>query len=133
MSHSEVPNIELSKDGRTVTLYVRVTGFEADTPVEISGYATQTNGAIATFHEVLEISSNKKDVFQVKDVPVIPPNGFVEGEPITVVARAADVWITKLVGDQSKQQAEWIKAAWKSDNETFHSAWSQSQRTPSPG
>ena len=49
MPFSEVPRIELSQDG-TVTFYVNVGGFQVGTPVEISGYATQDNGAVATFH-----------------------------------------------------------------------------------
>ena len=51
MPFSEVPRIELSQDG-TVTFYVNVGGFRVGTPVEMSGYATQDNGAIATFQDV---------------------------------------------------------------------------------
>ena len=51
MGYGQVPRIELNQDG-TVTFFVIVGGFRVGTPVEISGYATQTNGAIATFQSV---------------------------------------------------------------------------------
>ncbi len=117
MPHSEVPKIQVSGDGSTVTLDVRVTGFEPGTPVEISGYATQANGAIATFYKVDKIPEAKSEdgtTFPVEDVQVFPPDGFKRGEPITVVARAADVWITRL--DNRDQGLAWNSVA-------YHSAW----------
>jgi hypothetical protein len=127
MPHSEVPNIVLSADGKTVTLDVDVEGFDAKTPVEISGYATQENGAIATFYKVVIMPDDSKGsaTFTVQDIAVIPAaeagDGFVADDPIMAVARAADVWVTKLItADDIPQGAA---AAWKSDEQTYHSVW----------
>jgi len=122
MPHSEVPNIHLGDGGKTVTLDVKVFGFDAKTPVEISGYATQDNGAIATFYTVQTMPDPVPEdgaVFQVPDVAVIPEDGFVPEDPIMVIARAADVWITKLIKDDATPDV----VAWKSDEQTYHSAW----------
>ena len=138
MGYSEVPRIELNRDG-TVTFFVNVGGFRVGTPVEISGYATQTNGAVATFYDVQPMPPGDPEegvVMMVRDVPVIGPT-FTAEDPIMVVARAADVWITKLhldTGDKAlseeiktaKAQAGEvnIRAAWNSDEKTYHSAFS---------
>jgi tetratricopeptide (TPR) repeat protein len=122
-SHSAVPKIELTEDGNAVTVSVRVTGFEAGAAIEISGYATQTNGAIATFYGVKKVPGNSPEegtVFDIEPVRVVPPKGFVREEPIMVVARAAYVWIAKLVKDESNTEA------WKLDESTSHSAFDQS-------
>jgi hypothetical protein len=127
MPHSEVPKIQLSDDGSKVSLTVRVVGFDDGTSVEVSGYATQENGAIATFYKVAEISVNNDGSadIQVPDVDVIPAaqkgNGFVAENPIMAVARAAEVWITKLVKDNTVPVG--AAPAWNSDEQTFHSAW----------
>jgi hypothetical protein len=137
MPFSEVPRIELSQDG-TVTFFVNVGGFRVGTPVEISGYATQTNGAIATFRDVQLMPSGDPEegvILPVSGVPVIG-SAFTADEPITVVARAADVWITTLDldtgGKALSQEIEAakarsgqvnIRAAWRSD-ENYHSVYS---------
>jgi hypothetical protein len=137
MSNSEVPRIELNGDG-TVTLYVKVGGFDEGTPVEISGHATQTNGAMATFRDVQTMPANSAQgaILVVRDVPVIGPKGFTAGDPIIAVAQAADVWLTKLDSDTGQALPEEImtakasfgqaniKAAWNSDGKTYHSAFS---------
>ncbi len=120
MSHSEVPGIELNQDD-TISLYVNVDGFEVGTPIEISGQATQTNGAVASFYDVQEMPPNSGQgaVLTVKSVPAVPPNKFVEGFPITVVARAAEVWITTLEPKTGLAASAGVKAAWKSKNYNF--------------
>jgi hypothetical protein len=177
MSNSEVPRIELSPDGSTLTLYVRVDGFAPGTPVEISGYATQDNGAIVTFYDIQQIpngsgqtsaawggpaapaasgaaapaasgqqtpASGQGVIFRVRAVSV-PPLAFNPEHPIVVIARAADVWITKLdkvsitaptsaeitaaktsLAEIEKQKgiqpAPDPKAAWNSDEKAYRSA-----------
>ncbi len=126
MSLSEVPRIELSDDGSTATLYVKVGGFDAGTPVEISGYATQDNGVIATFYKIVNIPDNGGPTvtFEVAGVPVVTPggsDGFVAEDPIMVVVRAADVWITKLIKNDFIPDG--VKAAWESDEQTYHSVF----------
>lgn len=96
---SQVPRIQLNKDD-TISLEVSVYGFEKDTPVEISGQATQENGAIATFFSVLtmpEVKEKESVLVTLNSVPVLSSNKFAAGFPITVVARAAEAWITTLV------------------------------------
>jgi Animal haem peroxidase len=138
MGFSEVPRIELSQDG-TVTIFVSVGGFRVGTPVEISGYATQANGAIATFQDVQlmpEWDPVEGVPLVVKCVPVIGST-FAPNEPITVVARAADVWITTLDLDTGKKPLSKdlmaakararqvsIQAAWRSDEKNYHSVYS---------
>ena len=139
MSFSEVPRVDIGQDG-TVTFYVNVGGFRVGTPVEISGYATQTNGVIATFRDVQKMTEgNPKDgpeegVIMVVKVPVIG-SAFAADQPITVVATAADVWITELdVGDNEREQSNALTEAielsrqvnvqtWTSDETKYHSVY----------
>ena len=60
MGYSQVPRIQLNNDG-TISLEVNVSGFEEGTPVEISGQATQENGAVAAFSSVLKMPEHKDD------------------------------------------------------------------------
>ena len=69
MSLSQVSEIELRDDG-SIALTIEVFGFEAGTPVEISGNATQANGAIATFYDI-------------QNLPPASPGG---GSFLTVIA-----------------------------------------------
>lgn len=102
---SQVPRIQLNKDG-TISLEVSVYGFEKDTPVEISGQATQENGAVAAFFSVLtmpEVEDEKSVTVALDSVPVLSPKKFAPGFPVTVVARAAEAWITTLVEIENPQ------------------------------
>lgn len=98
MSYSAVPSITLNDDG-TITLEVHVKGFNPDTPVEISGQATQINGAVATFYSVQKMPAygSQGGLLRVENVPAANGTKFAAGFPITVVARAAEAWITTLV------------------------------------
>src|SRR6516165_1016177 len=100
MPNSEVPRVELKPDG-TINLEVNVYGFGAGTPIEISGQATQTNGAVATFYSVQEMPANSGigATLIVESISPVPPKKFVEGFTITVIARAAEAWITTLEED----------------------------------
>src|SRR5690349_21218255 len=127
MSNTYVPRVELNKDG-TITLYVNVPDFDEGTPIEISGQATQTNGAAATFYsvQVMPGHGTQDAPLAVRSVPAVPPNQFAAGFPITVVVRAAEVSITALEPqapdpDEGAQPAQGdpgeINAAW---NEDYH-------------
>jgi hypothetical protein len=122
MPHSEVPSIELTPDGK-ITLNVRVCGFDPGMPVELSGHATQDNGAIATFHTIVQMPADGTGdvIFPVAGVAVI--GQFVDDAPIMVVTRAADVWVSKLVNDQK---------GWNSDESSYHSALVPDQPPLSP-
>ena len=146
MAFSQVPRIELSQDG-TVTFFVNVGGFRVGTPVEISGHATQTNGAVATFRDVQLMPKGDPEegvILVVRGVPVIGST-FTTDEPITVIARAADVWINKLhldTGHQALSEAIGtakalsgqvnIQTAWNSDDKTYHSVYSAASPSEEP-
>jgi hypothetical protein len=105
---SQVPRIQLNKDD-TISLEVSVYGFEKDTPVEISGQATQENGAVAAFFSVLtmpEVKDEESVLVTLDSVPVLSPKKFAAGFPITVVARAAEAWITTLVEIESPENLQ---------------------------
>jgi hypothetical protein len=113
MPHSEVTKIEL-KDNK-IYLTVKVDGFDVDESVEISGHATQANGpngAIATFYHLqnppLPLSSDGS--FEVTVIADPPSAGFVVGDVITVVGRAAKIWSTVLDGTD--------EAVWKARPES---------------
>jgi hypothetical protein len=120
MSHSWVPTVELNKDG-TISLNVTVEGFGQGTLIELSGQATQANGAVASFYSVQTVPApsqqGKGSPMDVKSVRTVKP--FVEAEPITVVARAAEVWITTLQpgADASWQPDPGVQASWTSTSD----------------
>ena len=55
----------------------------------------------------------------MKSISAVPPNDFVKGFPITIIARAAEVWITKLENDTdvtpklNPGSSDPLKGAWK--------------------
>jgi hypothetical protein len=129
MGYGKVPKITLNKD-HSITLYVRIFDFETGTPVEISGQATQANGAVATFYSVLEMPDSGADgaVLEVPSVMAAPPNNFAAGFPITVIARAAAAWITTLEADPEGLLAATTdsappKAAWKENHANWAVSW----------
>src|SRR6267378_2451748 len=99
-SHSAVSRVELTEND-SINLAIDVYGFDKGTQIELSGQVIQDNGAIATFYSVQEMPANadKEATLPVTSISAVPPNKFVAGFPITVVARAAEVWITKLDND----------------------------------
>jgi len=94
MPYGKVSNIIRSDDA--IILYIEVDGFEEGAAVEISGYATQDNGAVATFSsvQVMPVKSAKETTLIVE--AAVPPGTFPKDFPITVVARASEIWLTKL-------------------------------------
>ena len=108
-SHTAVSEVALRDDGK-ISLKVHVYGFEAGTPIEISGHAAQTGGAIATFYDVQTMPDNgDSDAGSDLTVIAVPSAKFQTGEAITVVTRAAEVWVTWLAQDPPGD----IKAVWK--------------------
>jgi hypothetical protein len=116
MPHTEVPEIEL-RDDDSIAITVEVFGFEAGTPVEISGHATQPNGAIATFYDIQNLPPASQGGGSFVTVIAIPSPMFVAGEIITVVGRAAKIWGTVLYEDRDDQRPG-IKEVWKAKPET---------------
>jgi hypothetical protein len=105
MPHTQVPEIELI-DNR-LSLTVEVFGFETGTLVEISGHATQANGAIATFYDVQSLPPAIRPHGSILAVDAIPSAEFEVGEVITVAgqARAVKIWGTVL--DGNPDEAVW--------------------------
>jgi hypothetical protein len=126
MPYSAVSKITLTQSGK-ITLSVTVPDWEEGLPIEISGQATQENGAVATFYSVQEM--NASGVLQVSDVAAAPPNKFEAGFPITVVARASEAWITMLRANtdpealKGTEGSDPLDGAWKEDDAHWAVAW----------
>jgi hypothetical protein len=126
MPNSEVPRVELNTDG-TINLVVNVVGFAAGAPIEISGQVTQDNGAVATFYSVEPMPENGP--VHMARLPVVPNKKLAPGFPITVVARAAEVWISTLQGDtgsgavQSNVISGSLQAAWTVNDANWAVSW----------
>ena len=105
MPHTQVPEIELI-DNR-LSLTVEVFGFETGTIVEISGHATQANGAIATFYDVQSLPRAMPPRGSILTIDAPRSAEFEAGEVITVAgqARAVKIWGTVL--DGTPDEAVW--------------------------
>jgi hypothetical protein len=120
MPYSAVSRVELNDDS-SITLAIDISGFDEEAYIEISGQAIQDDEAIATFYSVQELQpdENKNATLIVKSISAVPPNDFVKGFPITIIARAAEVWITKLENDTdvtpklNPGSSDPLKGAWK--------------------
>ena len=141
MPYSAVSRVELN-DNDSINLEIDISGFDKETYIEISGQAIQDNGAIATFYSVQEMKpdNDKKATLTVASISAVPPNKFVKGFPITVVARAAEVWITKLDSDTTadalvpnaiRAGSGPLKGAWKQTS-AGRAVGSAGQEAPSP-
>jgi len=97
MSHGFVTSATL-QNGK-ITFSVGVYEFKAGEPVEISGYATQTNGAFVNIYQIKQVPDMADPAV---DVTVDPQSGqqFSQDDEITVVIRAAKVWVTVLGSTQ---------------------------------
>jgi Animal haem peroxidase len=104
MSNSQVPWVVLNEDN-TISIEVNVSGFNSGDPVELSGQATQANGAIATFYSVqpMPVPNGSSAPIWVKSIPVVGENGFDKGFPVTVVVRATEAWFTVLNTEQNAE------------------------------
>jgi hypothetical protein len=116
MPHTAVTEIELRDDG-SFAFTIEVFGFDPGTRVEISGSATQANGAIATFYDIQDLPPAEPDGGSFLTVTAAPSTGFDQGEEISVVGRAAKIWGTVLSVDPGDQRPG-IKAVWKAKPKT---------------
>src|SRR2546423_15673112 len=89
MPHTEVPEIEL-RDDDSIAITVEVFGFEAGTPVEISGHATQPNGAIATFYDIHILPPASQGGGSFVTVIATPSPKFVAGGGVTLCGGARE-------------------------------------------
>jgi hypothetical protein len=95
MPHSKITKIEIRGDG-TLVLDVEIFGFEAGELIEISGSATQVNGAIATFYELQDLPAPGPGGGSVMIATAVPETAFAAADVITVVGRATKIWGTVL-------------------------------------
>jgi len=113
MPHTQVSEIDLADTG-SVSLTVEVFGFEPETIVEISGHATQDNGAIATFYDVQKLPlPDSPDSGSILTMTAELSGEFVAGDIVTVAGQAqvVKIWGTILDGDPKLPPG--IKAVWK--------------------
>jgi hypothetical protein len=103
MGYGKVSKVQITDN--TITLSVDLGGFDADTLVEISGNATQDNGAVTTFYAVQAIPADSGEEVTLPVVSPVEPNTFKADSPVTVVARAAAVWVNTLNPDTSQAMA----------------------------
>jgi len=122
MSNSQVPRVELNPDG-SISIQVSVYGFDEGTPVELSGQATQANGAVATFYQVQATPPHDGETVDlwVSSVAPVPPNKFDAGFDITVVVRATEAWITTL--DKDATSSGFISRKQGSAGSALNGAW----------
>jgi hypothetical protein len=100
MGYGKVSKVQITDS--TITLSVDLDGFDPGTLVEISGNATQDNGAVTTFYAVQAIPAGSSEEVTLPVVSPVQPNTFKADSPVTVVARAAAVWINTLNPDTSQ-------------------------------
>ena len=103
MGYGKVSKVQITDN--TITLSVELEDFDVGMLVEISGTATQDNGAVATFYAVQELPAESSGEVTLPVVSPVQPNTFEADSPVTVVARAAAVWINTLIPDTSQAMA----------------------------
>ena len=87
--------------GNQLLLTVQVDEFLSDEPIEISGYVTQHGGAIATVYDIQTVTKNPDGTATVY-VKAAPAQGFQDGYDVTIVLRAARVWVSVLKQPQDE-------------------------------
>jgi hypothetical protein len=93
MPHPYVETVTVA-NGKVV-LKLQLGSELAGVPVEVTGYATQNGGAFANFNDVQTVNKNPDNTV-IMYVEATPSQGFMNGEDVTVVLRAARVWVTVL-------------------------------------
>lgn len=95
-------------DGKIV-LSVRLDKFTPNEYVEISGQATQINGAFANFYDIQQVPAEPNvpadpsipgdtEHYDVDVTGAPSPHQFKGNQDVSVVARVATVWLTVLQG-----------------------------------
>lgn len=118
MAHPYVTKVTL-KDGQIV-LTVEFDANMADQSFEISGYATQNGGAFANFYDV-QVPKEAEDGTVVAYVKAAPLQEFKNNENVTVVLRAARVWVTVLTQPKDGPMPPQGSAAPAEDGTTWNS------------
>jgi phage tail sheath gpL-like len=107
--YSYVTRAEL--ENNNITLTVQVDDFAAGEAVEVSGQATQSDAALATFYAIQKVPGRDSSGHSYLKVTADPGDTkFEADQDVTVVARVAKVWVTVLSKDPGNPGAE--KIAW---------------------
>lgn len=117
MPDSQVPSIHLNQDG-TIDIQVDVYDFDAGTPIEISGQATQDNGAIASFYSVQDVPAHddgQNATIWLRSVPV-DAKEFDPGIDVTITVKAGLAWVVQLDAQIPPLKVPPLKGAWQSDS-----------------
>lgn len=100
MSNPYVTNVAFISN--QIVLTVEVDEYAPGDTVEISGTATQTNGAFAVFNAIQRVPAPNPDGKTYMYVKAPPSEDFKKGHAVTVVLRAGRVWTTVLGEEQSE-------------------------------
>ena len=92
MANPYVENVAFIKN--QIVLAIRVNEYPENEVLEISGYATQSNGALAVFNDIKAVPKPNPDGSDYMYVEAAPSQRFKKGQAVTVVLRAARVWTT---------------------------------------
>ena len=87
---------DVTFNNNQIVLTVKIEGFETGERIELSGYATQENGAFAVFSTLQVVPPPTPDQKITMYVTALSSLNFQTGSPVTVVFRAARVWVTVL-------------------------------------
>lgn len=96
-----VTNVTLKNN--QIVLTVKVDDYPPGEPLEISGHATQNNGAFAVFYDLQPVPEPNPDGTAYMYVKAPQSQEFEQGHDVTVVLRAARVWTTVLGEEQPEQ------------------------------
>jgi hypothetical protein len=99
--HPWVTDVTLNNN--QIVLTVKIEGFTTGERIELSGYATQENGAFAVFSGLQVVPTPAPNNKITMYVTALSSQNFQKGSPVTVVFRAARVWVTVLEESQDGQ------------------------------
>jgi len=116
MSDPYVTSATITNDGK-IQLSVQVinaqdSNFTPGEYVEISGQATQTNGAFANFYDIQKIPAgpngdendpNDRDNYYIYVTGSPSPHKFRNDRDVSVIARVARLWLSVLKGQTQPQ------------------------------
>ena len=117
MANPYVENVAFIKN--QIVLAIRVNEYPENEVLEISGYATQSNGALAVFNDIKAVPKPNPDGSDYMYVEAAPSQGFKKGQAVTVVLRAAKVWVTVL-GDSPPKQGVPVPRVGAGDGSTWN-------------
>jgi hypothetical protein len=93
----------VTSQNNQIVITVKVNGFPSDEPIEISGYATQNDGALAVFYDLQPFPAPNPDGTAYVYLTASPTENFKQGHPVTVVLRMSRVWTTVLEEEEPEE------------------------------